>query len=175
MSMRPKRSTTSAATFRAASPLDNSAASAVNSECEKSLSLMDRDTPTTCAPAARSASVTNVPRPPFAPVTIATFPVSALMLFPRRPCHAELGIQRQAAAGEDRLSGDVGRVVRREKGEYRGDLVRLGGMADRDVALDFPPRFRIVDPRLIDRGDDRARTDCVDANAAIGVFEGERF
>src|ERR1043166_270573 len=40
---------------------------------------MERDTPTTFAPAARKASVTKLPRPPFAPVTSVTLPSSAFM------------------------------------------------------------------------------------------------
>src|SRR4051812_46509134 len=151
MSTRPKRSTTPSTTIRAASPLDSSAGSAVNSGCEKSLSLIERDTPTTRAPAARKASVTNVPRPPLAPVTIAILPSSALMLFPRRPRHAKFRVQRQAAAREDRLPGDVRRFVRRQECKHRRDLVRIGRMPHRDVALDLAAGLRAVDPGLVDR------------------------
>src|SRR5450432_965109 len=41
---------------------------------------MERDTPTTLAPAARNASVTKLPRPPFAPVISVTSPSSGFML-----------------------------------------------------------------------------------------------
>src|SRR5215467_11935660 len=46
---------------------------------------MDRDTPMTFAPAFRNDSVTNVPSPPLAPVTIVILPSSAFILNPYSP------------------------------------------------------------------------------------------
>jgi hypothetical protein len=36
-------------------------------------------------------------------------------------------VERQAAAGEDRLAGDVGRLIGRQEREDGGDLADLGG------------------------------------------------
>src|SRR6185369_10461088 len=72
MSIFPKRPATSPASLLAASPFDSSAGNAANRGLGKSGAWIERDTPATVAPAARNASVTKLPRPPLAPVIIAT-------------------------------------------------------------------------------------------------------
>ena len=46
-----------------------------------------------------------------------------MALLSRGPRHTEFRVQRQPAAREDRLAGDVGRVVGRKEGEHGRDLV----------------------------------------------------
>src|SRR4051812_3644421 len=101
---------------------------------------MDLDTPTTVAPASRNAFVTELPRPPLAPVMIATFRSSSGTsgsLLTGSPCDAELRKQRQPAAGEKGLARNVGRLVGSEECEDCGDLGRVAGPAHRNMALHF--------------------------------------
>ena len=91
------------------------------------------------------------------------------------PCHAELRVQRQAAACEECLSGDVGSLVRCEKCEYRRDLFGRARTSHGNVAFHFRAGFRIIDPRVIDGSHNSAGSNRVDANASVRVFERKRF
>src|ERR1051325_9786319 len=107
---------------------------------------MERDTPITVAPAVRNNSVTNEPSPPLAPVTTTILPSSDFMFgssFSRRPRHAKFGIQRETAAREDRLAGDVRSFIRGQERKDRGDFVRGRRVSDGDVAFDFTTGLRI--------------------------------
>src|SRR5437879_4093596 len=146
---------------------------------------MERDTPATFAPAARKASVTKLPRPPFAPVMRVTLPSSSFIYSPgqagrpvllsRRPRHAELGIQRQPTAREDRLSRDVRCFIRSQEREDGGDLTRVGGATHRYVALHFAPSLRVVDPGLVDWRYHCSRSYSIHADALAGVFQRQRL
>src|SRR5215472_4331401 len=101
---------------------------------------MERETPITVAPALRNDSVTNEPSPPLAPVTTAILPSSEFMFrssFSGRPRNTKFGIQRESAAGEDRLPGDVRSFVRGQERKDRGDFLRGRRVSDRDMAFDF--------------------------------------
>src|SRR5450432_371751 len=115
---------------------------------------MERDTPITLAPAARNASVTKLPRPPFAPVISVTLPSSGFMFsssLSRRPRHAELGIEGQPAAREYRLSGNVRCFIGCQEREHGSDFVGFSRTTHRNVALHFARCLRVVNPRFVDR------------------------
>src|SRR4051795_1476490 len=92
----------------------------------------------------------------------------------RRPRLSEVRVKAQAAVDEDRLSGDVGGVVRGEERAHAGHLIRGAGPAQRDVAGDHLRLDEVVDPGAVDRCDGGAGADAVDADATTAVLERER-
>src|SRR5262245_8662741 len=91
----------------------------------------------------------------------------------RRPIGAKFGIERQTTADENRLAGDIGRVIRSEKGENSGELGRLGGPIHRYVLFHFGAGLRIVDPGAIDRRNHCAWPYPIHTDSVARVFESE--
>src|ERR1041384_3180451 len=139
---------------------------------------MDRETPMTFAPEFRNDSVTYVPSPPLAPVTIVILPSIEFILghlFSGRPCHTKFGIERQAATCEDGLPGDVRSLVRCQERKNRSDLVRCSGVSHWDVAFHLATGLGIVDPSSGDRGNYGSGAHSIYADSLAGILQCQRL
>src|SRR5262249_31600603 len=91
-----------------------------------------------------------------------------------RPVLLEIAVEREAAAGEDRLPGDVARIRAGEERVDRRQLFRRRGAADRDVAFHGRLGFGIVGPGFVEIGERGARPHAVDTNTLVDELQRQR-